>query len=86
MIGGSIDYSNSYAYTLIGCLQYSDEGNMENPAAMIAEHNEHIEKNNRTINDYKKILGRTLSGMDISSFKGSILESPHNKTAEIEAH
>lgn len=57
---------------------------MESPSAMIAELNDRIGKNNRSISDYKKMLGKILSGMDIALFKGSLLELQHSKTTETE--
>jgi hypothetical protein len=57
---------------------------MESPSAMIAELNDRIGKNNRSISDYKRMLGKILSGMDIAVFKGSLLELQHSKTTETE--
>jgi hypothetical protein len=51
---------------------------------MIAELNDRIGKNNRSISDYKRMLGKILSGMDIAVFKGSLLELQHSKTTETE--
>ncbi|HOV64852.1 MAG TPA: hypothetical protein PLG43_13345 [Spirochaetia bacterium] len=56
---------------------------MENPSVMIAELNERIGKNNQAIIDYKKIIGKALSKLDISLFKGSLLEVQHTKTTEV---